>query len=1021
MLSVAFAALRSRRAQTVGLGLLAGLVTAGAVGTPFYVYAATERVVVQHVAAASPATRSVALTAHTDVAADGLPSVDNTERILAQIFAPAGTAAFTGLRTSGTLRNATGATEEVPVAFRDGVCAHVTVRGACPVGDRDVMVSAALAGGLGIDVGDTIPALLTSDAPGAKPGTLRVVGIYTPIDTSDPYWGDHLLAATESAGFGEPDAVFTTRNGVLAGQADVTVERMVVVNGYIANPDALATAYNDINARGLDNFAADSDLPVLLDGIQTDTNSLLLTMPVLAGEVIALGWFALFIVLRALAADRRPDVGLMLLRGLPGRTRWSLFAAQNTIPIFAAAPFGAALGYLAARITAGGIRSADRERVAVLIAAGALLLVIVGALIAATFADRRRGTPILEMLRTTPARRRGWRSDAVDIAVVAIAVLGVVQSHLAPAAARPAFLLLVPALVALAAGLVAARFVAPVAAGLIGRGLRAGDALTVLTAAYVARRPGLERIFALLVVTTTLAATAVLSWHLASGAQNARARVDLGADRVLSTAGMSPIAVLAATRAADPSGRYLMAVTSYTTDATDKVLAVDSPRLGAVLAGGADPGGLAATRLAALLRPAPPTSVAITSGTLTMTVTVQTLPAAPTFAIVDLVTPTGAALRAIFGPLDARTTTYRAPVGGCDAGCRFAGVELGHASGPGVSVDSIRSGQAALIGRATGASVTFSALAETAALPIDFTDRSRWRTTLDGKAVGPVLAIGPGGLLMAIPTGEQLVGRDFDSRAYLIDSPIPLPAVMATGSQLTGTVGAPVIRPFGGGAVPVRVVASQPTLPLVGSAGAIVDLEYALHAADPSNAVARPAVWLRADTPTPVIARMRSLGVITSGEDSLGAAEARYRAQVPETIRRLSLALAAIGTALSMIAVLIAAGVERRPRSRELAALRAQGVDTTTVRRTAVAGYLLHCGVAVAIGLVGAVTVQAVRTGGFVVFSDNWAVLPAPGVYPPGGWLLTIVVCAIPVSATALVAARQLARAVTRRGQESAR
>ena len=59
-------------------------------------------------------------------------------------------------------------------------------------------------------------------------------------------------------------------------------------------------------------------------------------MPVLAIETIFLGWFALFLVVRANAANRQAETGLLRLRGVPRRTQWGQSAAQTMLPAIVA-------------------------------------------------------------------------------------------------------------------------------------------------------------------------------------------------------------------------------------------------------------------------------------------------------------------------------------------------------------------------------------------------------------------------------------------------------------------------------------------------------------------------------------------------------------------------------------------------------------------------------------------------------------------------------------------------------------
>jgi putative ABC transport system permease protein len=1022
MLSVALAALRSKRGQAVALGLLAGLVTAGAVGTPFYVYAAEERVIARDIAAAPPGEREVAMFASVTVPDDGVAAVDFAANKLAGAFTPTDATSFNGVRAQGSLRPTGAGVRSVPVAYRDGVCERVVLQGACPSADGDVMMSSALADKLGVRLGDKLPSPLAAGAPpDLKISPVTVVGIYEARDSADPYWGNHLLTATEPVGSQDPDAIFMTRTGLLAAQPFVSVEHLAKIDPFVRDTGALSHDFSSIQVEGLRSFTVESNLAFLLDAINADINGLGITGPELAFEVVALGWFALVIVLRALAADRRSDVGLVLLRGLPGRNMWALFAQQNTIPILVAAPIGAALGYAVARLATGPIHVASRARDALILGGVALVVVLIGAVLAAAFADRRRrNTPITDLLRNVPPRRRGWRSDAVDLVVTTLAILIVVQSHIGAPAARERLTVFVPAVIGLACGLLAARLIAPIAGALVPRGLRAGRVVPVLTVTYLARRPGFDRIFALLAVATTLAGSALLNWHLAADAQDDRARVDVGADRVIQLAGASPSAVLATTRAIDPDGRYLMAAVDYTNNLTGDVVSVDSPRLARVMDLGSDPGGRSPADIAALLRPAAPRSVAVANGTLRLVARTQTVPDLPIFAVISLVNSGGERREVPFGPLRPDTATYTAPVTGCDPACRFVGVSISPALAA-VAADATQAnvlqGEVRLGGAARGASVVFAGLDDPgtgAKVPVDFTDRNIWRTTLNSGQVGPTLAAGPDGLTLSLSNDEQLSRTTgFDEHVFLVDSPLPVPLIAAGPPELTSAGGAAGIQPFGNGPVPVSVVAAQPVLPVLGTFGSMMDLEYALHAAGTTVALGTPEVWLRADTPAAMVDRLRSIGVTVSDDQTRQSAVSRYRDQVPETVRWLALALAAIAVALALIALLLAAVVERGARSTELAALRTQGVDRTAVSRTAAAGYFAICGGAVLVGLIGTLVAVIFRTGDLQVFSDGWDVLPPPDLYQPGGWLLTVVLCAIPFLAGAAVVTRQLVHAVT--------
>ncbi len=134
--------------------------------------------------------------------------------------------------------------------------------------------------------------------------------------------------------------------------------------------------------------------------------------------------------------------------------------------------------------------------------------------------------PVALLLRDVPPRRRGWRGDVVDAAVVALAVAA---SYQARTTHDPRF----GPVVALAVAVLLARLVGLLASGVAARNLRAGRVRSGLTAVQLARRPGVDRVLALLIVAVALIGTAGHGFLAAAGARAAQAAGELGAPRVL--------------------------------------------------------------------------------------------------------------------------------------------------------------------------------------------------------------------------------------------------------------------------------------------------------------------------------------------------------------------------------------------------------------------------------------------------------------------------------------------------------
>jgi putative ABC transport system permease protein len=1047
MLSIVMAALRSRRSSTVALWLLACFVIAGAVGAPFDVYGAEARIAAQDVTDAPAVHRMIILSeSDTVTGATGPATIESSMARLRGAITVPGAVEVSGLRVSGSL--GAPVNTSVAIASRAGVCGHVAVTGRCPNALGDVMVSRSLASALGVGVGDSLT--WPADSIPTRAPQLRVVGVYEPVDVTDPYWGKGLFAATAPVGSPTADAMFVSDETVRAYAEQVISERLLIVTpaaiagssiagssiaGSSTGPVASSMGAAGSSAAGVDaiidrlgqlrvavnsRFQLDEDFQPLADRIGADMSTVSTNIPVLAAELVVLGWFALFLVLRAAAAGRRGDLGLALLRGSSRLGLWRLFGLQNAIPVLAALPIGAAAGYLAARWLAGPVPASD-ERLASAIAIGAALIVAAGALVAASIAEHRaRRTPILELLRRTPPAHRGWRGNAVDAVVVAVAAFGLVQSTIGGTAEAGAsggafgIAAATPALLGVALALAVSRLIAPVAGRLIPTALRSGSATRLLTAAQLARRPGLDRVFALIAIAVVLVATSVLSWRTAADAQANRAVETLGADRVLQVRDASPQRVLTVTRTADPSGRYAMAAAEY----GGNVLAVDSARLGTVLVGG--PGWPDGEHLAAALRPALSPPMRLSNGSFALAATASVLPARPTLVAVDLVDDSGAAHVVEFGPLSMHRSRYAAVLDGCPNGCALVDLRLaepgrsdGSANFPVVGVSIVVSGLTPAPSAGSNSSV--GSAATPAALDIaTFGDRSAWRTSTDADALGPALAAGSDGLHIDLPTGEtRLAFARFDPRVFPANVALPVPVVVAGTLPAPRQAGVADIDAFGDATAPVHVGATAGVLPQLGTAGTYVDLTAALRIDGGRGVGGVPQIWLRADTPASVLGQLRSAGLVVVSDTTLASAEASFQRQAPQAVLRFALAIALVAMLAAITALIVLASIERESRAAELTALRRHGLSTRVVAMSSYAGYLMLAASAASTGLLAVIAAHLFIPQRMAVFADGYGIPPAPHATPVG-WVLAILAAGVPLILAGAYAASRLIRATRR-------
>lgn len=1033
-LAVALGALRARRAQTAVLLLIAALVTAAAVAAPFFVLAASGSVATRDVSSAPAGQRLVTVYRELDTSAESA-SFDRYLSDVRRDLALPGFDQVAGVSIVGVVTGTAGRAAS-PLAARDGVCARVVLRGACPTDAHDALLSTRTAADLGVGVGDQVRfASPTLDTP----LSLRVSGLYQPREPTAPYWGTGRLLAdgvTDTARpaaadrpRGTPDAVFVSWDGMRASRivgTTYTVDRIATPAALTARGAAdVGQAVQDGQARlKADGYRVDTDLPDLIGQILRDQRSIQLGVPLGAGQLVLFGWYALFLAVSAGATDRRADIGLLKLRGLPRRRIWSLAFQQSALPVLAGLVPGGLLGWLVARLLAGGIADAGQLRLALLAAGGAAVGAVLGGLFTALVAERRTvRSDVVDLLRRTPggeapavgrsAGRRRYRGSRVrrgqlvDLTLAVLALAGVYQVH--AGGQGDGLVALAPGLVAFAAGLLAARLLAPVAGRVARAGLGGGHLRATLTGTYLARRPNLDRLFALVAIAAALAGYAALAWGTAAAARHERAVQEVGADRVLTVEPVATGALLSAVRRADPSGRYAMAAVQTATTGTPAVLAVDSTRLAAVAAWSPRYGSTPA-RLVTLLHPPTPAPVAVVADRLRFDVTVTALGARPAYLAAILTGPDGERVLAGYGPLTLGRHDYEAASAACATppGCRLDGFALtGAPAVAGRPLDAPAAGVDLVLHGVTGTGTVLGTA--------ELADRARWRPTSDPTSTGPLLSTDPTGLRIALPTADRFTDRTRrDGQVLLVDAPTPVPVVLAGQLRDAGLLGDPTVDLLAATAVPIRVAAQVPVLPRLGRAGALVDLDYADRLAADGGGPRLSQVWLADGAPPAIVDRLRAAGLRMLGDETVGARQARYAASGPAAALRFQLLGAALAVVLAAASVVLVAAVEREPRAEELAALRHQGLASPAARSVAFGGYAWLTGAATLTGLLVAPVDRLVTGAILPLFTDDWRVLPPPGLLRAGAWAVAAAATVVVLGSAAGLAGYRLARRVVR-------
>ncbi len=573
------------------------------------------------------------------------------------------------------------------------------------------------------------------------------------------------------------------------------------------------------------------------------------------------------------------------------------------------------------------------------------------------------GESVADLGRGVVGHRRTWRSSLFDGVVVAVAVASAYQVKAGSgpatgAAAGRGVELAAPVLLTLAVGVLAARLVPVLAAGVGRAALRAGRLSLGLGALHLARRPDSTRVLGLVTVVVAVLCGTALTWSQSDRARYERAVFEVGDQHVLTVDARNPATLLTAVRQVDPDGRYAMAVVQTGTDTP--VLAVDASRLGAVMprldAFGVDDWNV----VAGALRPQTPSVASVGPGPLTVDVTWSSPSSSPPVSLVATVEDNDAAPATVaFGPLRAGRHTYPVAQLPCASACRLVSLTLSTTEGT-PAVDST-----ATVHGLTG-------LNDAGLLR----DRTRWRADVVSGAQIPRITAGSDGLVLTLTAATMPDVSKLGAGVFVLDAPTPLP-VLVGGDLPLNLAADPRARLTDGTPLPLSVAGRANMLPRTGK-GLVVDLEYADRLAR-TESTGVMQVWLSANAPDDAVARLTAAGLRLVLDESVPDRMGVLAAQGPPAAQRFLLLVASVGVLLALISFSVMAAVERRPRGAELAAMRRQGLPQAVVRRVAVGGYGVLIGAAVVTGAIAAAALSVFFPPALPVFGDGWQVLAAPG------------------------------------------
>src|SRR4051794_21405827 len=404
--------IRYRAGRSLAVFLLALLATTAAVLAPVYSRAAQQSVLTDGLTSASLDAGALVVSAK-GTAAESEAAFRDTDDIRLAVRQVLNTQPVVGDRLerpvaavdTDAVVTSRGDPLAARLAYRDDSCRHLKLTGKCPDAEGQVLVSERSAKAHGINTGDRLTVHLGTTSGRDHP--FQVVGLYTPAEPTESYWGRTVYFGTDASGSAERlDALFT---GV---PEDVRQERTAALATRLEYPiDTATVGLDDVGPlrdgveavgtrlRGQD-LELTTGLPAILDEAAADQAAIGRTAPIIAVPLLLLCWFVLFLLVASLVEERGPEIALAKLRGFPARGATRFGLGEALLLIVAAAPAGLLAGVglveLASRFVLARGTHAEVRWPAFAAAGVALLAAAVAALLAGRGTVRR---PVLALLR----------------------------------------------------------------------------------------------------------------------------------------------------------------------------------------------------------------------------------------------------------------------------------------------------------------------------------------------------------------------------------------------------------------------------------------------------------------------------------------------------------------------------------------------------------------------------------------------------------------------------------------------
>ncbi len=673
-----------------------------------------------------------------------------------------------------------------------------------------------------------------------------------------------------------------------------------------------------------------SQLPALIAAADHQRDAMRTIVAIAAIQLVLLAVWVLAGQLVRSGDARRAEARVARLRGFsPGSLLW-VTAAEPGVLCALGAVLGVALAWavvLAVRaslLVAGSAIVFDTPTV---LALGLVLLAIVAALGLGTLRLLRGAELAPGATRSSPAVSSvGLAVDAVlvvlaIVALVALGTTGALQGHTDPVAAAA------PGLIALGTAVLAYQIILLACRLGVARTTGSRRVAGFLALRQTVRRPGVLRQARVLVIALGLACFATAAWSLARTNRSTVARFQVGADRVVSVAPVSPARLQQAVAKIDPRGRDAMAAIEERTSSTT-LLAVDAARLPAIAAW---PHGITRERVAELARRLAPASAPVVNlpgGRLRLTASTggSTIGRLREVALAAWVfSPSGGTSIVSLGPLRAGDATYSASLAAeCPGGCRLTGLGLVPASaGASPAAGSVRVRVSALAGAHPGSTIAADLRP------------SGWRASSAGVGLEPDgLTFTASAAAIAADSGAS--GTSTAPMVSVADRPRTIPGVATAELEQINSSGSGPLPTEGldGDPIGIAATASATALPRVGADALLVDLPLLARAqVGPTSPYITDEVWLGSRTPAHVLARLRAAGLHPTAVASSAQVFAALQRTAPALADDFLLFAAIAALLVAAASTLGALGATTRERATELTSLHVAGVGRPALAR----------------------------------------------------------------------------------------